>query len=127
MYGDDMPAHPVGTGPFRLAEWRRSSRIVLERNPNFRDVVFDEEPDADDADGQALLARFKGRRLPMIDRVVISIIEEVQPRWLSFLQKQQDVLERLPWTSSTSPCPTASWRRTSRATASSSTACSPPT
>ena len=32
-YGDDIPAHPVGTGPFRLAEWRRSSRIVLERNP----------------------------------------------------------------------------------------------
>ncbi len=33
-YGDDIPAHPVGTGPFRLAEWRRSSRIVLERNPD---------------------------------------------------------------------------------------------
>jgi ABC-type transport system substrate-binding protein len=97
MYGDDMPAHPVGTGPFRLAEWRRSSRIVLERNPNFRDAVFDEQPNADDADGQALLARLKGRRLPMVDRVVISVIEEVQPRWLSFLQKQQDVLERLPW------------------------------
>ena len=32
----------------------------------------------------------------MIDRVVISVIDEVQPRWLSFLQKQQDVLERLP-------------------------------
>src|SRR5215203_960910 len=32
-YGDNTAAHPVGTGPFRLAEWRRSSRIVLERNP----------------------------------------------------------------------------------------------
>jgi hypothetical protein len=31
--------HPVGTGPFRLAQWKRSSRIVLERNPGFRDAL----------------------------------------------------------------------------------------
>ena len=38
-----------------------SSRIVLERNPTYRDVVYDEEPNADDAEGQALLQKFKGR------------------------------------------------------------------
>ena len=89
-YGDAIPAHPVGTGPFRLVQWRRSSLIVLERNPNYRDVRYDAEPAADDAEGQALLARFKGRRLPMIDRVEISIIEETQPRWLAFLNAQID-------------------------------------
>ncbi len=47
--------------------------------------------------GQALLAKFRGRRLPMIDRVEISIIEEEQPRWLSFLNRQLDVLEPLPF------------------------------
>ncbi|MEY3475492.1 MAG: hypothetical protein RL087_1950, partial [Pseudomonadota bacterium] len=31
-----------------------------------------------------------GRRLPMIDRVEVSIIEESQPRWLSFLNEQID-------------------------------------
>ncbi|MGZ5099999.1 MAG: ABC transporter substrate-binding protein [Usitatibacter sp.] len=36
-YGDDIGAHPVGTGAFRLVEWKRSSKIVLERNPNFRE------------------------------------------------------------------------------------------
>ena len=36
-YGDEIMAHPVGTGPFRLAEWRRSSRMVFERNPGYRD------------------------------------------------------------------------------------------
>jgi ABC-type transport system substrate-binding protein len=89
-YGDAIPAHPVGTGPFRLVQWRRSSLIVLERNPSYRDVRYDAEPAADDAEGQALLARFKGRRLPMIDRVEISIIEETQPRWLAFLNAQID-------------------------------------
>ena len=50
-------AHPVGTGPFRLGEWRRSSRIVLERNPTYRDVSYDAHPNADDAEGQAMLEK----------------------------------------------------------------------
>jgi ABC-type transport system substrate-binding protein len=84
--------HPVGTGPFRLVQWRRSSQIVLERNPNFRELTYDAQPAPDDAEGQAILARFKGRRLPMIDRVEISIIEVQQPRWLAFLNEQFDLL-----------------------------------
>ena len=95
-YGDRIMEHPVGTGPFRLTEWRRSSRIVLERNPRYRERFYDAEPNADDAAGQALLQRFKGRRLPMLDRVEISIIEETQPRWLAFLNDEHDLLDRLP-------------------------------
>lgn len=96
-YGDDIAAHPVGTGPFKLVEWRRSSRIVLERNTTFREVLYDAEPNADDREGQELVQRFKGRRLPMIDRVEISIIEEVQPRWLSYLNKQSDISWLVPY------------------------------
>ena len=90
--------HPVGTGPFVLKQWRRSSLMVLERNPRYRERYYEQEvhPAADDAEGQALLARFKGRRLPMVDRVEVSIIEENQPRWLSFLNGQFDLLERVP-------------------------------
>jgi ABC-type transport system substrate-binding protein len=88
--------HPVGTGPFRLANWKRSSKIVLERNPGYREAIYDETPAADSPTGQALAARFKGRRLPMVDRVEISIIEEVQPRWLAFLNREHDMIERLP-------------------------------
>ena len=96
-YGDDIASHPVGTGPFRLADWRRSSKIVLDRNPTYRAAVYDAEPAADDAEGQALLGRLRGRKLPMIDRVEVSIIEETQPRWLAFLNKQQDLLYLLPF------------------------------
>ena len=92
FYGEHIMEHPVGTGAFHLAEWRRSSRIVLERHPNYREVLYDGEPEADDAEGQAMLRRFKGRRLPMIDRVEISIIEESQPRWLSFLNRSFDLI-----------------------------------
>ena len=94
-YGDRFEEHPVGTGPFRLAQWRRSSFIALERNPGYRERTYDAEPAADDAEGQALLARFKGRRLPMIDRVEISIIEQDQPRWLSFVNGEADLCYRV--------------------------------
>ena len=94
-YGDKAEEHPVGTGPFKLAQWRRSSFIAFERNPDFRAMFYDAEPAADDAEGQALLARFKGRRLPMVDRVEISVIEEEQPRWLSFVNGEADLAYRV--------------------------------
>jgi ABC-type transport system substrate-binding protein len=95
FYGEQIEAHPVGTGPFKLAQWRRSSFIALDRNPDFREMSYDAEPAADDEEGQALLARFKGRRLPMVDRVEISIVEEEQPRWLSFVNGEADVAYRV--------------------------------
>ncbi|MBQ0957845.1 bicyclomycin resistance protein [Ideonella sp. 4Y11] len=95
-YGERTPEHPVGTGPFVLQQWRRASRIVLARNPQYRERLYEAEPAADDAEGQALLARFKGRRLPMVDRVEISIVEESQPRWLAFLNGQHNFIEQVP-------------------------------
>jgi ABC-type transport system substrate-binding protein len=89
-YGAEIGAHPVGTGAFRLAEWKRSSKIVLEKNPNFREVYYEAEPPADDALSQSLYAENKGKRLPQVDRVEVSIIEESQPRWLAFLNNEID-------------------------------------
>ena len=96
FYGDKIGEHPVGTGPFVLKSWKRSSRIVLAKNPSYRDVRFDEQPPASDARLQAAAARLKGQRLPLVDEVHISIIEEAQPRWLSFLNEEQDVMDQLP-------------------------------
>ena len=96
LYGDKMMEHPVGTGPFRLAQWRRASKMVLERNPGYRDVYYNEEAPADDPKAQAAVAKLKGRKLPMIDRVEISVIEENQPRWLAFVNGQQDMVEEVP-------------------------------
>ena len=91
-YERDIMAKPVGTGPFRLAAWTRASRIVLERNPGYRDEFYDAQPAADDARGQAIAAQLRGRRLPMVDRVELSVIDEAQPRWLAFLNGQQDTV-----------------------------------
>ncbi|MCX2862037.1 ABC transporter substrate-binding protein [Paucibacter sp. PLA-PC-4] len=95
-YGEQVSAHPVGTGPYVLKDWRRSSLIVLERNPGYRERVYEAQPRADDAEGQAILAQLKGRRIPMVDRVEVSIIEESQPRWLSFLGGEHELIDRVP-------------------------------
>jgi ABC-type transport system substrate-binding protein len=92
FYGDKIGDHPVGTGPFRLKSWRRSSQIVLERNPDYRERFYDADPAPDDAEGQAILARLKGKRLPIVDEVQVAIIDEDQPLWLSFLNGEIDAL-----------------------------------
>ena len=44
----------------RLADWRRSSRIVFDKNPNYRDEFYDDHPPADDPLAQAAVARLEG-------------------------------------------------------------------
>ncbi len=95
-YGEEFGAHPVGTGPWRLSFWKRSSKIAFERNPNYREEHFDAEPPADDPRAQEIAAYLKGKRLPLIDRVEISVIEETQPRWLSFLNEEMDLAFLVP-------------------------------
>ena len=94
-YAADPMAHPVGTGPFRLAQWRRSSLIVLERNPRFRGEVFDSRAEPGDAAGLAAEQHLQGKRLPLLDRVEISVITEDQPRWLAFVGGALDAV-RVP-------------------------------
>ncbi len=75
-------ANPVGTGPYRLKEWRRGQKIVLEANPGFRDVAYPQStrsrPTARSSRGS------RGKKLPLIGRIEISIIEESNPRLLAF-------------------------------------------
>ena len=89
-YGDDTNSHPVGTGPFLLKSYVRSSKIILEANPGFRGKIWNFEPGENPAD-KAIVARMKGTRLPAIGTVEISIMEETQGRWLAFLGGQTDL------------------------------------
>lgn len=93
-YGADIAAHPVGTGPFRLAAWRRSSRIELERNPRYRGRTIEAPATApDEPAGRAAVAQLAGARLPLAERIELDVIEEAQPRWLAFLEGAHDLLE----------------------------------
>ncbi|WP_177201000.1 ABC transporter substrate-binding protein [Roseateles sp. YR242] len=95
-YAGHVGEHPVGTNAWVLSQWRRSSLMVLTRNPNFREVYYHEPVPENRPDLAADVKRLQGRRLPMVDRVEVSIIEESQPRWLSYLRKEFDLLDDLP-------------------------------
>ncbi len=83
-------SNPVGSGPYKLAQWVRSSKIVLEANPNYRGFIWDFVPQ--DAADQKLVAQMKGKKMPQVGRVEVSIIEEDQARWLAFQNRELDIM-----------------------------------
>lgn len=89
-YGDDSNSHPVGTGAYLLKKYTRSSKIVLEANPDYRGKVWDFAPGDDPLDRQ-IAAQMAGRKLPLIGTVEISVMEESQSRWLAFERGETDI------------------------------------
>ncbi|NJN14219.1 MAG: hypothetical protein HC813_00705 [Planctomycetes bacterium] len=74
MYGTRFSRHPVGTGPFLLAQeedWVAGKSIVLTKSPSFREESWG------GSGGEP-------RRIPFLDRIEITFFVEDQPRWLEF-------------------------------------------
>jgi ABC-type transport system substrate-binding protein len=89
-YGEESPSHPVGSGPFYLKRYVRSSKIVLAANPAYRGKVWDFAP-GDNPRYRQIAERMQGKRLPRLDGVEISIMEETQSRWLAFQRGETDI------------------------------------
>jgi len=80
--------YPVGTGPFMLTENNPSRRMVLEKNPNYREVLFPNNgSDTDKAKG---FLQNAGKVTPFIDKAVYTLEKEAIPRWIKFLQGYYD-------------------------------------
>lgn len=90
-YGDskgNYADHPVGTGPFVLKKWDRNKRIVLDRNPNYRNANY--PADASTEFRSMGLANDAGQKIPFLDHIQFEIIKETQPQWLQFLKGSLD-------------------------------------
>jgi ABC-type transport system substrate-binding protein len=97
-YAADTMAHPVGTGPFILKEWVRRAKIVLERNPLHRGYELETRyADPNDPWDRKVMEDLRGKRLPQLDRVEVYPIEDEQPRYLAFLNKEHDILDETPF------------------------------
>ncbi|MEP7206980.1 MAG: ABC transporter substrate-binding protein [Casimicrobiaceae bacterium] len=94
-YPDDTMAHPVGTGPYLLKQWVRGSKIVLEASPVYRGFVWDFAP-SEPAWDDAVIAAMKGKRMPQVGRIEVSIIEEPQSIWLAFQNGEIDTINLPP-------------------------------
>ncbi|HSV18800.1 MAG TPA: ABC transporter substrate-binding protein [Casimicrobiaceae bacterium] len=84
--------HPVGTGPYRLKSWTRGQKILLEANPDYRDERYPAPPPGN-AEAAEAARGLVGKKLPLAGTVDISVLEEAQPRLLSFQQGNLDLLE----------------------------------
>ncbi|PIK13910.1 ABC transporter substrate-binding protein [Halobacteriovorax sp. JY17] len=89
-YGKEFLNHPVGTGPFILPTFKQTKKIVYTKNPNFRKKLYPTE--ASDEFKAAGFLKDAGKELPLVDKVVVNVIIESQPRWLNFLKGKVDFI-----------------------------------
>lgn len=85
--------HPVGTGPYRLKDWQRGRKVLLEANPGFREQHFPLAPATADATSKSIVAAMKDKRIPQIGVVDIEVVEESNPRLLMFSAGELDLID----------------------------------
>ncbi|CDZ78896.1 Hemin-binding lipoprotein [Legionella massiliensis] len=80
--------YPIGTGAFMLSENNPNRRMVLQRNPNFRQEFFPNQGSEDDIKQGYL--QHAGAAIPLIDQAIYTLEKESIPRWNKFLQGYYD-------------------------------------
>lgn len=90
-YGSELSRHPVGTGPFLLEQWTEKKDLTAVRNPAYHEQLFPTEHEPQDEElGLHLDA---GRRLPLADRVEITMFVQENPMWLEFKSGKLDYVQ----------------------------------
>ncbi len=88
-YGSEFGNRAIGTGPFVLKEWTRGSRVILTKNPTYRDVRY---PSEASPEFQYLLED-AGKKVPFLDAIVYQVYEQDQPMWLKFRVGDLDMVQ----------------------------------
>ena len=92
-YKKDFVNHPVGTGPYRLLEWNRNSRVEFARNPKWEESGRTKEfpSTASQEQIERGLGKDAGKPLPTIDRIVQFVVDDQSTAWMLFLKGELDV------------------------------------
>lgn len=85
-YGKEFINHPVGTGPYVLPKYDQGKRLVYTKNPTFREKFY---PSDASPEYKHLLAD-AGKKLPLVDKVIVHVMVESQPAWLKFNKGEID-------------------------------------
>ncbi|MES2073735.1 MAG: ABC transporter substrate-binding protein [Pseudomonadota bacterium] len=93
-YGEQTGLHPVGTGPYMMEKYLPRSKIIMVANPEYRGYTWNFKSSGTAWDDQ-IVKDMKGKKMPQVGRVEISIIEEEQSRWLAFQDGQLDI-DKMP-------------------------------
>jgi len=90
-FGKEFLNYPVGTGPFVLAKFEQSNKIIYLKNPKFREKLYPSE--GEEGDDKLGFLSDAGKRLPLVDRIVVHFIIESQPKWQNFHKAKVDLIE----------------------------------
>jgi len=80
--------YPVGTGAYMLTTNNPNREMVMQKNPNYRDVFYPRVGATGDTEAGFL--RDAGNKMPFIDKVVYKLEKETIPYWNKFLQGYYD-------------------------------------
>ena len=89
-YGKEFLNHPVGTGPFVLPKFEQTNKIVYTKNPTYRKKFFPTEASEEFVEKGYL--KDAGKQIPFVEKVIVNILVEDQPRWLNFQKGNIDYL-----------------------------------
>jgi ABC-type transport system substrate-binding protein len=89
--GADFARHPTGSGPYVVREFKPGTRLVLERNPVYRDVYW-EDVARGAATDPVWVTALRGRRFPLPDRVELLVIPEPTTGVLALERGEIDIL-----------------------------------
>lgn len=87
-YGAEFINHPVGTGAYVLPVFDQGKRIVFTKNPTFREKFYPTEASEVYKDYLA----DAGKKLPLVDKIIVNVMVESQPAWLKFNKGEIDYL-----------------------------------
>jgi len=76
-YGKDFRRHPCGTGPFEMVAWEEDQAMVLKKNPHY----FEKDS--------------TGTRLPYLDGIKITFLQNKATEFLEFQQKRLDFINEI--------------------------------
>ena len=80
-YKENFARHPVGTGPFKLAEYKKKQTMTFIKNNKY----FNHYPESGDpGDKEKGLLADAGKKLPLLSSVKVHFIPESQPQMLKF-------------------------------------------
>jgi len=78
----------VGTGPYLLTEWVKGNKIVLTRNPEYREDFYPTE--GGPGDREAGLLDDAGKRVPFVDEWRLTFVAESNTAWMMFDKMLRD-------------------------------------
>ena len=80
--------NPVGVGPYVIKQWIKGNKLHLVKNPNYS--ASTRSPRAKRRRTKPSSPKYQGRDMPLVGNVEISIIEEANPRLLTFKEGRTD-------------------------------------